>query len=482
MIIIELERKPAMTLIARLLLSACLLAAPVGPAFAASPAPSAAATVAAAETWHGELKAGSMTLRMIVRLVPGPDGTHTGTLDVPDQGATGIPLEQVEVAPDRMAFRVGRIGAQFEGRRDAEGRYVGEWRQGGAALPLTLSSGTVERARKPQEPRPPFPYKAEEVTYTNPADGARLAGTLTLPEGRGPFPAVVLITGSGPQDRDETLFGHKPFLLIADTLTRRGIAVLRVDDRGVGGSTGNPQTATTDTFALDVATGVAFLRARRDIDPARVGLIGHSEGAIIAPMVAAKDPKLAFLVLLAGSGVPGADITVRQVEAITRRSGQSEAVVAEKVTLQRAIMAVLREESDTAKARARLRPLLVKAGLQGDTLEQQLDALLSPWYRRFVALDPRVYLAKVNAPVLALNGTLDTQVDANVNLGAIAKALGHNRDVTTRALPGLNHLFQTAKTGLVDEYGALEETFAPAALALMADWVVAKARPQAPSK
>lgn len=471
-----------MTLIARLLLSACLLAAPVGPAFAAGPVPSAAPVVAAADVWHGELKAGSMTLALNVRIVPGPDGTYTGTLDVPAQGATGIPLEAVEVSPDRMAFRVGRIGASFEGRRDAQGRYVGEWRQGGAALPLTLSSGAAERARKPQEPRPPFPYKAEEVAYTNPADGARLAGTLTLPEGQGPFPAVVLITGSGAQDRDETLFGHKPFLLIADTLTRRGVAVLRVDDRGVGGSTGNPQTATTDTFAGDVAAGVSFLRGRRDIDPARVGLIGHSEGGIIAPMVAARDPKLAFLVLLAGSGVPGADITVSQVEVISRRSGESEAVVAEKVKLQRAIMAVLVEEKDLAKARARLRPLAVKAGLQGDTIDQQLDALLSPWFRRFVALDPRVYLAKVHVPVLALNGTLDTQVDAAVNLPAIAKALGHNHDVTTRALSGLNHLFQTAKTGLVDEYGALEETFAPAALTVVADWVVAKARAQAPSK
>ncbi|MFN3429384.1 MAG: alpha/beta hydrolase family protein [Candidatus Sericytochromatia bacterium] len=476
-------KDPAMTLLARVLLSACLLVAPTEAALAASPAPAAAPSVAAAERWQGELKAGAMTIRLNVRLIPGPDGTYTGTLDVPDQGATGLPLDHIEVSADRLAFGVERIGVRFEGRREPGGRAIaGEWRQGGAALPLTLTSGVADRARKPQEPRPPFPYRAEAVTYTNPADGAKLAGTLTLPEGQGPFPVALLITGSGAQDRDETLFGHKPFWLIADTLTRRGVAVLRVDDRGVGGSTGTPQTDTTDTFAGDVAAGVAFLRGRRDIDPARVGLVGHSEGGIIAPMVAARDPKLAYVVLLAGSGVPGADITVRQVEAIARGSGQPEAVVAEKVKLQRAIMAALVEEKDPARARARLRPLLVQAGLQGDALDQQLDALMSPWFRRFVALDPRVYLARVNCPVLALNGALDTQVDATVNLGAIARALGHNRDVTTRALPGLNHLFQTARTGLVEEYGQIDETFAPAALTLMADWVVAKTWPQAPSK
>jgi pimeloyl-ACP methyl ester carboxylesterase len=324
------------------------------------------------------------------------------------------------------------------------------------------------------------------VVYDNPAAGNRLAGTLTLPRTAAPHPAVLLITGSGQQDRNEALLGHKPFLVLADYLTRRGIAVLRVDDRGVGGSTGEVAKATSADFATDVRAGVAYLKQRKDIDARRVGLIGHSEGGMIAPMVAAGSKDVAFIVLMAGTGVPGEEILYEQSALILKANGASEAAIARNRAAQEKMYAIAKTEKDDAVAARKVREILRQLAASPVTgtaakgedaaAEAQVKMILSPWFRYFLAFDPRPTLRKVRCPVLAINGEKDLQVPPKANLPAIRAALkaGGNRDHTEKELPGLNHLFQACKTGSPTEYSQIEETFNPAALQAMGDWIVAQ--------
>ncbi|MFP5501827.1 MAG: alpha/beta hydrolase family protein, partial [Candidatus Sericytochromatia bacterium] len=314
-------------------------------------------------------------------------------------------------------------------------------------------------------------------TYPNPKAGNQLAGTLTLPEGKGPFPAVLLITGSGAQDRDQTIFGHKSFLLIADHLTRRGIAVLRVDDRGIGGSTGDPNGTSLD-FATDVEAGLAFLKAHPAVRKGQIGLLGHSEGGLIAPIVAARHPEdVAFLVLLAAQATTGGEAVMDQVRIYTEAHGEGKAAVDRKLALQRKVYEVLRQHDPQAAVQP-LRALLADQFGQSpegkQQLEAQIQAVNSPWFRTFVELDPRPYLAKIEVPVLALNGSKDTQVLAKKHLPGLKAALHESPSVKTYELPGLNHLFQPAKTGLPSEYGQIETTFDPEALELIGDWVEAR--------
>jgi fermentation-respiration switch protein FrsA (DUF1100 family) len=338
---------------------------------------------------------------------------------------------------------------------------------------------------RPHDPKKPFPYAAEEVVYENKAAGVKLAATLTLPKGAGPFPAVVLITGSGPQDRDETVAGHRPFLVLADYLTRRGIAVLRADDRGVGGSTGDVFKSTTADFADDALAGVAYLKGRKEVHPKQIGLLGHSEGGIAAPLAAVKSADIAFIVLLAGTGLPGEELLYLQGERVGRAAGAGEKELARGRALQEAFFAILKKEKDAAAVRKQLLAAVEaeraklsdeeKKAAKGQevALQAQLKMIQTPWFRYFLTHDPRPALRQVRCPVLALNGAKDVQVPSKENLGAIEKALreGGNKDFTVKELPGLNHLFQTCKTGGIAEYGTIEETIAPAVLDLVADWV-----------
>jgi hypothetical protein len=345
--------------------------------------------------------------------------------------------------------------------------------------------------KRPQEPKPPFPYKAENVTYSNAAAGAKFAGTLTLPRSGGPFPAVLLITGSGQQDRDESIFGHRPFLVIADYLTRRGIAVLRVDDRGVGGSTGDVAHATSEDFASDVLAGIAYLKSRADIDPRRIGLVGHSEGGLIAPMVARRSPDVAFIVLLAGTGIPGDQILYLQQAAIARQMGASTPTILINRAVEQLLLTAIKRGTDPAAPDPKSKqpvddrrapppkddkkPADNEASAAMDKLAKRVG---SPWLRFFISYDPRPALREVRCPVLALIGSKDIQVPAKENLPEIEKALkaGGNKNYMVKELPNLNHLFQTCRTGNIDEYGRIEETFAPSALELIADWVSRHAR------
>jgi pimeloyl-ACP methyl ester carboxylesterase len=359
-----------------------------------------------------------------------------------------------------------------------------------AGFQVTPSQSADAYGERPQTPTPPFPYTEEEVRYPNSVSSIEIGGTLTLPAGPGPHPAVLLITGSGSQDRDETLFGHKPFAVIADRLTRDGIAVLRVDDRGVGKTTGDPMISTVEDHASDVEAGLAFLAARPDIDPKRIGLIGHSEGGVIAPIVAARSDEVAFIVSLAGPGVSGAALNPMQVRALLEAGGGPKDVVEEIVAGQTELMALLvadapeKELQDAVKKLA-LAAVKAQPGAKPDDLDaakavaREMVPLLSPWFKSWAKTDPAVHLAKLEIPILVLIGDKDLQVPADQNLAAINAALAGKPNVRTEKLAGLNHLFQTAKLGTIEEYVTLSETFAPAALDLLAQWVVENSKPGA---
>lgn len=437
-----------------------------------------------AGTWQGVLEVSTIELRLVLHVTAGEGGALGGTLDSPDQGAAGIPLSSVTLEGDRVRIVSAAIAGELDGRLTPDGRIEGLWKQGGTELPLTLvrSEGPPEAPRRPQEPPAEVPYRIEEVTFESLAPGVRLAGTLTLPVGAGPFPAVVLITGSGAQDRDESLMGHRPFAVLADHLTRRGAAVLRYDDRGVGGSTGDFAAATTEDFADDAEAGFRWLRARPEIDRAAVGLLGHSEGGIVAPRIAAREPAVAFLVLIAPPGVPGAEILPGQVERLARAAGAGEDQVAAAVALQRRILDLLLADLPEDERARRLDALLAEglASLpEADreaaaaALEPQRSQLLAPWFRFFLGHDPAADLRRVKAPMLAIWGDKDVQVPPEQNRPPLEAALAAagNQRVTTRTLPGLNHLLQTAETGLPTEYARIEETLAPAALDLIAGWI-----------
>jgi pimeloyl-ACP methyl ester carboxylesterase len=330
--------------------------------------------------------------------------------------------------------------------------------------------------KRPQEPKPPFPYIAEEAGYDN--GEVHLAGTFTKPKGDGPFPAVLLITGSGQQNRDEEIMGHKPFWVLADYLTRRGIAVLRVDDRGIGGSTGIFRTSTTADFATDVTAGVTYLLSRGDVDKTHAGLIGHSEGAIIAPMVAAKMPQVAFIVMLAGTALPGDQIVAGQTYQANILAGATPEQAAKAREFEAKLLAIDVSETDPAAREKKMLALADGETAVQKTLREQMPALQSPWYRYFLAYDPRPALTKVKCPVLALDGSKDTQVGAEQNIPLIQAALkeGGNHDVTVKIFPGVNHLFQDANTGAVAEYATIEQTISPAVLKTIGDWIEKRMR------
>ncbi len=438
--------------------------------------------------WQGKLAFPGAELRIIFHITKSETGELTATLDSPDQGAFGIATSRTTVAQDTLIIEVAMIRGLFKGKIDeAFQSIVGQWQQSGITIPLELArTETAPQLKRPQEPAKPYPYWEEEVVVRNDAHGIDLAGTFTRPNAKGRFPAVILITGSGPQDRDEAIFGHRPFLVLADYLTRRGIAVLRLDDRGVGKSTGEFALATTEDFAVDVLSAISFLKGRPDVDPKKIGLIGHSEGGIIASMVASQSKDVAFIVLMAGTGFTGEEILYQQGELIARANGASDSAIANHRLLQQRIFEVLKQEPDDSTAIKKLRPLMEQSIEQLSEAEKktlrdpqtyitaQLRQLTSKWFRFFLTYDPKVALVKVKCPVLAINGELDLQVPAQQNLSAIEAALraGGNSQVTVQKLPRLNHLFQTATTGSPNEYATIEETIAPEALQLIGDWIL----------
>ena len=457
--------------------------------------------------WHGTLDVQGMKLRLVVHVQVGEDGGYSATLDSVDQNAMGIPIDHFERDGDAVEFRVKRLMVRYEGTLiggDAP-RIEGKFLQAGMTLPLELVRGEGAALKRPQEPVGPFPYRAVDVAYSYlPEPGVEesfeptrvsdegavtLAGTLTLPEGDGPHPAALLISGSGPQDRDESLLGHKPFLVLADHLTRNGVAVLRYDDRGVGESTGDMSEATGHDLTQDARAGLRYLRTRADIDHDRVGLIGHSEGGLIAPAISGGPDGewLDFIVLLAGPGVPGAEIILHQSQLIAKAAGASGPDLEVSGRMQKQLFEALLTIEDAGDRRDRMRAIARDAwgdfsdeaqAEQGNfaNLMTSVRRLETPWLRYFAGYDPRPALERTACSVLAMTGEKDLQVDPAQNHGPIRAALeaGGNQDFTVVELPGLNHLFQTCETGAPSEYQQIEETFSPDALKVLTDWLRAR--------
>jgi dienelactone hydrolase len=447
-------------------------------------------------SWRGELNVGQV-LPLVIHITQGEAGLEA-TMDSPAQGATGIPVSAVEVEGPRLVLEVQAVQGRYEGTLQDDGSVDGTWTQGPNSLPLVLDRAPEGGAEaempgpedRPQTPKAPFPYESEDVRFPNPGVGFELAGTLSVPTGSGPFPGVVLVSGSGPQDRDETLAGHKPFAVLADHLTRAGIAVLRYDDRGVGRTGGVFATATSEDLATDAEAALAWLAARPEVRADAVGIVGHSEGGLVGPLVAARSELPRFLVLLAGPGVPGRDVLRTQSRAIAELQGASETAIETNDRVLTAAFEVLQETDDPADSAERIRGMLEEevmtlapaeraaAGIPEDDpgpwLDTQVAQFTSPWMRFFLAHDPAPALEATRVPVLAVNGSLDSQVDADINLTAIEAALtrGGNPDFTMEELAGLNHLFQEAETGNPTEYGSIDQTMSPQAMDRVARWIL----------
>jgi pimeloyl-ACP methyl ester carboxylesterase len=439
--------------------------------------------------WNGDLEMnGAVVLRVGLEFAPAPCGQVYATMDSPDQGANDLPFTALSLSSDSLRFAMAYLDGTFAGVLSADSaRITGKWAQAGSSLDLKVARGDSAVVRRPQEPAPPFPYDTVPVTYENREGGVTLAGTLTVPRGEGPFPALLMITGSGAQNRNETIMGHKPFLVLADHLTRAGIATLRVDDRGVGGSTGNTMTATIADNAADALAGVAFLKSRPKIDPRRIGLLGHSEGGWVAPLAATQSKDIAFLVLLAGPAVTGEEIRFAQDSVIALLSGGSLEDVAASRVMSQAMYDALKAEPDDSLALDRMiaaaegtydrltpaQRARVDSAVAGMDLRQAFRPMATPWYRYLLTYDPRPVLAQVTVPVLALYGEKDVQVPPGQNVPPMEAAFrsAGNRRATVRVFPGLNHLLQHAESGLPAEYGRIEETMAPDVLAAIADWI-----------
>lgn len=431
--------------------------------------------------WQGKVNIGPATLRIGLH-VEHANGSYSGTMDSPDQGAYALPMADIAESDGRVTFAVPQSGIRYAGTLRGDSLLDGTLTQGNASIPLRLQKGE-SLVKRPQMPRPPYPYRSEEVTIRNEKAGVTLAGTLTLPEGDKPCKAVIMLTGSGTQDRDESILYHKPFLVIADYLTRHGIAVLRCDDRGAGQSTGNPAATSLHTSADDAACMIAYLKTRREVDPAHIGLLGHSEGGAIAFRTAGTEacaPDVDFIVSMAGPGVRGDSVLLRQNIDMARLEGMSEARQASLARMLRRVYALAQSDlPDTALVEQLVSLYAGQMGGQTPTdaqreqLRRQMSVFASPWMRNFLRYDPQADLAGLTCHVLAVNGERDTQVDAATNLEAIRQALTDKpgRTVTVKSYPGLNHLFQHCTTGLFTEYAAIEETISPEVLADIAAWI-----------
>ncbi len=445
--------------------------------------------------WEGSLSIQGASLPIIFH-IKDTLGKYSATFDSPRQMAYGLPCSNVKINADSVVLEMKNIGGKYEGIANAgKTSITGSWSQGGMSLPLDMKkTGSIATAgfKRPQTPRPPFEYVSEEVSYFNKDKSIQFGGTFTYPKTAGTkFPCVLLITGSGQQDRDETLFEHKPFAVIADYLTRNGIAVLRVDDRGKGKTTGNFSQSTTADFANDAEAGIDYLETKANIDIANIGLLGHSEGGMIAPMVASGRKDVKFIVLLAGPGIPVVDLMQRQNVDMLVSSGISPSDAAQYGVLYKNLLTSTLGAKDTVSAaenattvfnywQTTVSPATV-GKTTGVTDEKSKTIFIhdfirpqqAPWMNYFLKFNPADYLGKLKCAVLALNGEKDIQVAAAPNLEAIRKIMVENTVKTFKVqqLPGLNHLFQHCKTCTVQEYAELEETFAPEALQIIGDWI-----------
>jgi hypothetical protein len=442
--------------------------------------------------WLGKLMVSGISLRIEIQISKDSAANYKAFLKSPDQVADmTFPAELVTFINDSIKIGFDALKGFYSGKVKSDTSIDGTWSQGGKdfSLPLSRVEKLVEIIR-PQNPRKPYPYKEEEVNVINKEAGVTLAGTFTHPEIGNNFPAVILITGSGAQNRDEELLGHKPFLILSDYLTRQGIAVLRCDDRGFGKSTGNFSSATTKDFATDILACVEYLKTRSDVDKKHIGLIGHSEGGLIAPMVAVKSKDVSFIVMMAGPGICGEKILELQSKLIAKAGGETDEKINKSVTLSKKLYKIVKEEKDSSVAAVKLKKVMDEfynsmsedekklPGNSHENLTGQVRELLTPWFKFFLSFDPKDNLSKLRIPILALNGEKDLQVPPKENLAAIEAALkkAGNKDFMIMEFPNLNHLFQTSETGAPSEYNKIEETMAPVALFTISEWILKESK------
>ena len=435
--------------------------------------------------WNGVLKVQETQLRLVFNVTKSGE-TFNATMDSPDQGANGIPVTKTTFENSKIKFEVANVRIEYNGElKDNE--IIGTFKQGSQEFPMNLSRKAIEKeiVKRPQEPSKPYSYYSEDVTFQNLNAKVSLAGTLTLPKKEGVFPVVILISGSGPQNRDEELLGHKPFLVLSDYFTKNGIAVLRYDDRGVGLSKGDFKTATSADFATDVESAITYLKTRKEINKKQIGLVGHSEGGLIAPMVASKSKDVNFIVLLAGTGIQGDKLLLLQQELIAKANGASETDIKKSIQANAKLFEMVVQSNDNQKLKADLTYQIneiikndnsaeIPNGVTKDQyIALQVDQISSPWMEYFMKYNPVPALEKVKCPVLAVNGEKDLQVPAKENLTAIKNALTKegNKNITTIEFPNLNHLFQECQSGSPNEYASIEQTFSPIALAEITEWI-----------
>lgn len=423
--------------------------------------------------WKGEMNLGVQKLETAFDIKIVENG-YSATFDVPAQGAYDISVDETNFKDGHLELKMNALNATYSGVLK-ESTIEGEFTQHGTTFPLNLVKAEKKEQKKnrPQDPLPPFNYQIEEVTFVNEKEGNTLAGTLTIPEGDGTFPAMVLVSGSGQQNRDEELMNHRPFWVIADYCARHGVAVLRYDDRGVGSSEGEVKNATSMDFSYDAEAAFDFLRKQKHIDASKVGILGHSEGGVINFMVSARRPEVAFLVSLAGPAVNGIEVLKEQQAAILRASGMSEEMVQFSGNANAQMFDIIEASSSREEADSLLRQLLKGWGYNEELTEQTVGQMASPWMYYFLRYDPTEAIVKTNCPALLLNGSKDLQVLASQNLPAYEKIITdyHKNNLILRELPDLNHLFQHCETGSPNEYFEIDETISPEVLEMIVEFV-----------
>ncbi len=426
--------------------------------------------------WAGAISAHGMQMHVVFHVNKEGYNQFSATMDSPDQGVKGILIDSTLFKNDSLTFILKKISGKYLGKFDKDSNaFIGVWQQGPSKFSLTLKKSDVAPTiNRPQTPKPPYPYKEEEVSYENKTANITIGGTLTLPQGNGKYPAVIMITGSGKQDRDETIFAHKPFMVIADYLTRNGIAVLRVDDRGMGKSTGDFSKSTGEDFASDVRAGIEYLKSRNEIDKTKIGLIGHSEGGIIAPMIASQSNNVAFIVLMAGPGANLFDVIKMQQALLLKMNGASEEEIRMDTIRDSEIQKIIINAKNDVEAKEKITTLLLKDSIEGEEANGSINFYVNPWMKYYATYSPVDALKKVKCPVLAINGGNDMQVSPKQNIPVIESALkaGGNKNYKTIEIPGLNHLFQHSETGSPYEYAKIEETISPEVLKTMNDWIL----------
>lgn len=423
--------------------------------------------------WKGEIVLGVQKLETAFDIKAIENG-YSATFDVPAQGAYDIPVDEVSFQDGQLQLKMNAMDASYSGTLKDSG-IEGNFTQRGMTFPLNLAKAEKKAQKKarPQDPLPPFKYHIEEVTFVNEKEGNKLVGTLTIPEGKGPFPAMVLVSGSGQQDRNEELMNHRPFWVIADYCTLHGIAVLRYDDRGIGGSEGEVKNATSMDFSYDAEAAFDYLLNRKEINASKVGILGHSEGGIINFMVSARRPEVAFLVSLAGPSVNGIEVLKEQQAAILRASGMSEEMVQFSGNANAQMFDIIEASSSREEADSLLRQLVKGWGYNEELTEKTVGQMVSPWMYYFLKYDPTEAIIKTNCPALLLNGSKDLQVIASQNLPVYEKIIAEHgkTNLILRELRDLNHLFQHCETGSPNEYFEIEETISPEVLEMIVGFV-----------